>query len=93
MAIDTDGGVELAFDQPQLRVITIATFGAVETPALFSTGRVNCIIHVDVASRQALQVGYFYDGTTVPMTHEIACAKAKNAAEMAMQTVLATLPP
>ena len=34
-------------------------------------------------------VGYFYNGTTVPMTHEIACQKARRAAEMAMQTILA----
>ena len=46
-------------------------------------------MNVDVAPSQAVQVGYFYNGTTVPMTHEIACQKARHAAEMAMQTILA----
>ncbi len=36
-----------------------------------------------------VQVGYFYNGSTVPMNHEIACQKARNAAELAMQTILA----
>jgi hypothetical protein len=43
---------------------------------------------VDVAPSQAVQVGYFYNGQTVPMTHELACQKARNAAELAMQTIL-----
>ena len=42
-----------------------------------------------MASGQAVQVGYFYNGSTVPMNHEIACQKARNAAELAMQTILA----
>ena len=40
---------------------------------------------------QAVQVRYFYNGSTVRMTHEIACQKARNAAELAMQTILAKL--
>ena len=46
-------------------------------------------MNVDVAPSQAVQVAYFYNGQTVPMTHEIACQKARNAAELAMQTILA----
>ncbi len=46
-------------------------------------------MNVDVAPSQAVQVGYFYNGVTVPMTHEIACQKARHAAELAMQTILA----
>ena len=46
-------------------------------------------MNIDVAPGQAVQVGYFYNGTTVPMTHEIACDKARHAAELAMQTILA----
>ncbi len=38
-----------------------------------------------------MQVGYFYNGSTVPMNHEIACRKARNAAELAMQTILANI--
>lgn len=89
--INTRGGVELAFDRPQLDVVTIAGFGAVSTPGLFSSGERDCVVNVDVAPSQAVQVAYFYRGTTVPMTHEIACQKARNAAEMAMQTIQARI--
>ena len=34
-------------------------------------------------------MAYSYNGSTVPMNHEIACQKARNAAELAMQTILA----
>jgi hypothetical protein len=44
-----------------------------------------------VGPGQAVQVGYFYNGSTVPMNHEIACQKARNAAELAMQTILAKI--
>jgi Protein of unknown function (DUF3558) len=86
---NTRGGVELVFGQAQLDVVSIAGFGAVETPALYSRGEHECIINVDVAPGQAVQISYFYDGSTVPMDHEIACQKARNAAELAMQTILA----
>jgi Protein of unknown function (DUF3558) len=89
--INTRGGVELTFDQRQLEVTTIAGFGAVTTPGLYSAGDRDCIVNVDVASRQAVQIGYFYRGSTVPMNHEIACRKARNAAELAMQTIQAKI--
>ena len=85
--VNTHGGVELAFGQPELDVITVAGFGAVTTPGRYSSGDRECIVNIDVAPGQALQVGYFYNGSTVPMTHEIACQKARNAAELAMQTI------
>ena len=86
--INTRGGVELALERPQLEVITVAGFGAVSTPALFSSGERDCIVNVDVAPSQAVQISYFYRGSTVPMNHEIACQKARNAAELVMQTIL-----
>ncbi len=89
VGINTRGGVELVFGQPQLEVTTVAGFGAVQTPALYGTGEQDCVVNVDVAPSQAVQVGYFYNGATVPMTHEIACQKARHAAELAMQTILA----
>jgi hypothetical protein len=85
--INTSGGVELAFGQPQLAVITVAGYGAVATPGRYSSGEHECIINIDVAPGQAVQVGYFYNGATVPMNHEIACRKARDAAELAMQTI------
>jgi hypothetical protein len=87
--INTRGGVELTFERPQLAVITIAGFGAVSTPALFSSGERDCIVNIDVAPSQSVQISYFYRGSTLPMNHEIACQKARNAAELAMQTILA----
>jgi hypothetical protein len=87
--INTLGGVEAVFDLPQLQVTTVAGFGAVQTPAPHGTGERDCVVNVDVAPAQAVQVAYFYNGTTVPMTHEIACQKARRAAELAMQTILA----
>ena len=87
--INTRGGVELVFGQPQLNATTIAGFGAVETPGLYSSGENDCVVNIDVAPRQAVQVAYSYNGSTVPMNHEIACQKARNAAELAMQTILA----
>jgi hypothetical protein len=87
--INTRGGVELVFGQPRVAVVEVAGFGALATPGRYSSGEHDCIINVDVASGQAVQVGYFYNGSTVPMNHEIACQKARNAAELAMQTILA----
>jgi len=92
VGINTHGGVEQVFAQPQLEVTTVAGFGAVQTPALYGTGRQDCVVNVDVAPSQAVQVGYFYNGATVPMTHEIACQKARHAAELVMQTILARAP-
>jgi hypothetical protein len=89
VGINTRGGVELVFGQPQLEVTAVAGFGAVQTPGLHSNGQRDCVVNVDVAPSQAVQVGYFYNGQTVPMTHEIACQKARRAAELAMQTILA----
>ena len=89
VAVNTQGGVELLFGQPQLDVVTVAGFGAVQTPGLYSTGDDNCFIHVDVAVGQAVQIGYIYNGSTVPMYQEIACPKAHDAAELAMPTILA----
>jgi hypothetical protein len=89
--VNTRGGVELAFSQPQLKVVTVAGFGAVETPGVLSSGERDCIVTIDVAPGQAVQVNYFYNGTTVLMNHEIACQKARGAAEMAMQTIQAKI--
>jgi hypothetical protein len=87
--INTSGGVEVAFGRPQMQVTIVAGFGAVQTPAPHGTGQQDCVVNVDVAPSQALQVAYFYNGITVPMTHEIACQKAHHAAELAMQTIIA----
>jgi len=89
VGLNTRGGVELVLGQPQLEVTAVAGFGAVQAPALYGTGKQDCVVNVDVAPSQAVQVAYFYNGQTVPMTHKIACQKARRAAELAMQTILA----
>ena len=38
VGINTRGGVELVFGQPQLQVTSVAGFGAVQTPALYGPG-------------------------------------------------------
>jgi hypothetical protein len=43
---------------------------------------------VDAAYGQNLVLRYEYDGSTVPMTKQLACDKAKVAAEMAVQTLI-----
>ena len=48
VGINTRGGVELVFGQPQLQVTTVAGFGAVQTPALYGTGKQDCVVNVDV---------------------------------------------
>ena len=67
------------------------SLGSAQSKLLACTATENsdCVVNVDVAPSQAVQVAYFYNGQTVPMTHEIACQKARNAAELAMQTILA----
>lgn len=41
-----------------------------------------CVIFVAVRSDQILQVAYAYEGTTEPMNHDLACAKARPVAEL-----------
>jgi hypothetical protein len=71
------------------RVIQIDGFAAVETqrderyPVEF-----HCVLLLDVAAGQNLWVQYDYDGSAVPMTKQLACDKARVAAEMAVQTLI-----
>lgn len=85
----TDQGPETAFGNPRgTRVTTIAGFPAIETQGQFSPPDRHCGVLVGVASGQTLQVQYDYDGTALPMTRELACQKARAAAELAMQTLI-----
>jgi hypothetical protein len=51
VAINTDGGVELTFGQPQLQVITVAGYGCSRNIGLIQLRQNDCIVEVDVASR------------------------------------------
>jgi hypothetical protein len=69
-------------------VIQIAGFAAVETQTPDFPANSHCLLGIDVAAGQSLYVIYDYDGSTVPMTRELACEKARVAAEMAVQTLI-----
>ncbi|WP_433557330.1 DUF3558 domain-containing protein [Pseudonocardia xinjiangensis] len=86
----TQQGAEFALHSTTgARVVQIGDFAAVETqrderyPVEF-----HCVLLIDVAAGQSLWVQYDYDGSTVPMTKQLACDKAKVAAEMAVQTLI-----
>jgi hypothetical protein len=68
-------------------IVTVAGYGAIETQGRGAAPDRNCLLLVDVADRQNIWVQYDYDGSAVPMTRELACEKARNAADMAVQTL------
>ena len=68
-------------------VVPIGAFSAVETQSPHLPTDSHCVLIVDVAAGQHLSLRYEYDGSTVPMTRELACEKARNAAGMAVQTL------
>ncbi|MGH3616385.1 MAG: hypothetical protein ACRDRK_28070 [Pseudonocardia sp.] len=63
-------------------------WAAIETQGLYSPEASHCGVLIGVAAGQTLQVQYDYDGTALPMTRELACQKARAAAELAMQTLI-----
>jgi hypothetical protein len=85
----TGRGAEYALDSTTgARVVNIEGFGAVETQRDKSYPvEYHCVLLIDVEDRQNLWVQYDYDGSAVPMTRELACEKARNAADMAVQTL------
>jgi hypothetical protein len=87
--LNTSGGVEQTFGNPRgVSATTVAGFPAVETQNYQAPRDTTCIVGVDVADGQGVQVNYTYNGSTLPMARDIACQKAKAVAEMAMQTLL-----
>jgi hypothetical protein len=42
----------------------------------------SCAIVVEISPGQSLHINYGYEGSTQPMTHDLACQKAKPVAEM-----------
>jgi hypothetical protein len=70
------------------RAVTVSGFPAVETQVGSAPPDRQCVVLVDVATGQNLWVQYDYDGSTVPMTRELACDKARAAAEMAVRTLV-----
>lgn len=88
IAIDLRKGAEYALASPLARVVTVTGFAAVESQRSDALPTSHCLLAVDLAAGQNLAIRYDYDGVTIPMTKELACDKAKVAAEMAIQTLI-----
>lgn len=71
-----------------VQVIKVAGFAAVEYEDGGGRPHRNCVLAIDIAAGQNLIVRYDYNGSTVPMNRQLACEKAKVAAEMAIQTLI-----
>ncbi|MEJ3652609.1 DUF3558 family protein [Actinomycetes bacterium KLBMP 9759] len=67
----------------------IAGFGAVVTQGQYDDPNTGCLILIDAAKGKTLKVSYGYNGSTVPMTRDIACGKARKAAELVLGAILA----
>jgi hypothetical protein len=88
IAPDPRHGAEYALGSTTgARVVIISGYGAVETQVGSSPQDAHCLLLLDVVAGQNLWVQYDYDGSTVPMTKQLACDKAKVAAEMAVRTL------
>ena len=65
------------------RVTAVASYGAVETASPDEPAEYNCVLVIDVAQGQSLNVKYNnFRGDYPGITHEIACALDRQAAEM-----------
>lgn len=68
-------------------ITEVAGFAAVSTTGSRALPGRNCLLFIDVAEGQTLNVAYQYEGRTEPMTTEIACDKARTAAELMLETL------
>lgn len=71
------------------REIAVGGFPAVEVQSMYTSDGDSCTVLVDVAPNEILQLLYSYNGSELQPTLEQSCAKARRAAEMAMQTLVA----
>lgn len=70
------------------RTLAIAGFAAVETSNPLAPEDKQCFVIIDVAVGQALVVDFTSNGSSVPMSHTLACSKANVVGEQIMQTLL-----
>lgn len=85
-----DSGPEFAFGNRRgATVITVAGFPAVQTQGNYAPADASCVVLLGVARGQTLQIAYDYNGPPETMTKDLACTKARTAAELAMQTLIA----
>lgn len=73
---------------PGSPVFTISGFNAITGLTYGNDPKSSCQIAIDVMENQALGISYTYWGKIVPMNHDIACQKARKAAELVMTTLL-----
>ncbi len=86
---DLAADVNRSLANPRARVAPdLAGFPVIETQNPRAQPDRHCIVLVDVAPGQVLQVNFDYNGDK-PMARERACAEARTAAELAMQTLIA----
>ena len=69
-------------------VTTVVDFPAILTHNECRTFEMQCIVVLDVAPGQTVQVNYDYNGPRLPLTREETCGKAQQAAEMVMQNLI-----
>jgi len=74
---------------PGVRVVSVAGFGAVETFGQPADPDRTCILAIDVADGQSVDVLYDYTGKALPINRALACQRAATAADLVMQTLLA----
>lgn len=88
VATDPGQGADYAIASTSgARILSVSGYGAIETQLSTAQPNTHCLLLVDVAQGQNLWVQYDYDGSAVPMTRDLACEKARNAAGMAVETL------
>jgi hypothetical protein len=87
VGIDPTVGAELSL-VPFAVVTTVTGFPAVLTHNQYRSYETQCIVILDVAPGQTVQVNYDYNGPRLPLTREETCGKAQQAAEMVMQNLI-----
>ena len=80
-----DGVQRYPLDAP---VFTVVGFAAVTALAAGTDPDPICQIGVDVMDKQTLVITYQHWAKTEPMNHDLACQKARQAAELVMTTLL-----
>jgi hypothetical protein len=91
VGVDATVGAELSL-VPFAVVVTVAGFPAVLTHNQYRSYETQCIVVLDVAPGQTVQVNYDYNGPRLPLTREETCGKAQQAAEMVMENLISARP-
>jgi hypothetical protein len=87
--VGIDPSVQVDLARVSFAVVTVvAEFPAILTHNELSTFETQCIVVLNVAPNQTVQVNYDYNGPRLPLTREETCGKAQHAAEMVMQNLI-----